>query len=117
LQNERAEAPVKIVFCILMAVPSAASANCFSPSQLNPVEVDILVGEAVATLQGLGLATVCACDERELSRVVSQIIARHPATVLQSYFVRGQGQCKDLKSGWDQGSVTMESCGTDVVSG
>jgi hypothetical protein len=101
LRVSGAEAPVKIIFCILLSVASVARAQCLSLDHMNPTEVDILSGETVAMLLSSHYATVCMCDEKDLKAVLFQIMARHPFTTVKAYFAPDRGYCEDLKSGWD----------------
>jgi hypothetical protein len=91
---------VKIIFCILLSITSAASAECLLPHQISPAEVDILSGQTIAMLKSVRHATVCVCDERGLEAVLFQVFARQPVTSTRTYFVLGQGFCRDLVSGW-----------------
>jgi hypothetical protein len=95
------EAPVKIIFCILLSFASVASAQCLVLDKMHPAEVDILSGETISMLLSSGYATVCMCDERDLKAVLFQIMARCPFTTVKSYFAPDRGYCQDLKSGWD----------------
>lgn len=87
-----------IIFVLITVVSQMARAECKLPANFTSQDVDVLAGQVIATLKVSRNVTVCTCDEKGMSALMTEVQARQTINKKTVYTSAEMGTCSELKS-------------------
>lgn len=87
-----------LILALPLFVSQLAFSECKLPENFAPKDVDVLAEQVVATLQMAKNVTVCTCDEKGMSALMTEVEGRKNINKKNVYTSPELGFCTELKT-------------------